>query len=109
MAQFIPHEQISSPASERTIYDYIKNDERTNDWIVFHSLRIEKHVQHFKCGESDFVIIAPEFGCFVIEVKGGTISLSNREWSSTSDNGETHNICNPFEQAQKTLILFKTT
>lgn len=101
MAQFIPHEQISSPASERTIYDYIKKDERTNDWIVFHSLRIEKHVQHFKCGESDFVIIAPEFGCFVIEVKGGTISLSNREWSSTSDNGETHNICNPFEQAQK--------
>jgi len=62
MAQFIPHEQISSPASERTIYDYIKKDERTNDWIVFHSLRIEKHVQHFKCGESDFVIIAPEFG-----------------------------------------------
>ncbi|UKI14562.1 MAG: hypothetical protein L6V85_00420 [Clostridiales bacterium] len=34
-------------------------------------------------------------------MKGGTISLSNREWSSTSDNGETHNICNPFEQAQK--------
>lgn len=78
MAQFIPHELISSPASERTIYDYIKQDERTKNWIVFHSLLIEKHV-HNLCGESDFVIIAPEFGCFVIEVKGGDISTSNRD------------------------------
>lgn len=100
MAQFIPHEQISSPDSERTIYDYIKKDERTKNWIVFHSLRIEKHIHHFKCGESDFVIISPEFGCFVIEVKGGDISISNREWFSIDYNGGTHKICNPFIQAR---------
>lgn len=99
MAQFIPHELISSPASERTIYDYIKQDERTKNWIVFHSLLIEKHV-HNLCGESDFVIIAPEFGCFVIEVKGGDISTSNREWFSISNDNSIHKIEDPFRQAR---------
>ena len=103
MATLIPY-FISNEASaaERKIFNIIKNDDRMKDWIVFHSLKIEKHIKHFQGGEADFVIIAPNLGCFVIEVKGGEhILIEDGVWKSISFNGEINKIKNPFNQASE--------
>ena len=80
MATLIPY-AISNEASwaERELFDIIKNDDRMKNWTVFHSLMIEEHNSQFKGGEADFVIIAPNLGCFVIEVKGGGDKDRERE------------------------------
>ena len=91
-----------APNSEKIIFNLIKDDERTRDWVVFHSLRIEKHITQFKGGEADFVIISPSLGCFVIEVKGGeNIYAENGEWYSKNRLGIINKIHDPFDQVSK--------
>jgi len=101
MAELIPCEiSKDAPRAEKEVFRMIRDDERTRDWIVFYSLRIEKHIsQHV--GEADFVIIAPNLGCFVLEVKGGEISVEDGVWYSTDFNKEKHMIHDPFKQVDK--------
>ena len=76
MATMIPYTAGENTASgaERKLFNLIKDDDRTRDWVVFHSLHLEHHVSQLE-GEADFVILAPNLGCFVIEVKGGGVSF----------------------------------
>ncbi|KAF1083763.1 ATP-dependent RecD-like DNA helicase [Sporotomaculum syntrophicum] len=57
----------SSPG-EREIFNRLKNDPETRDWIVLHSLDIANHVKQVS-GEIDFVIIIPSKGVLCLEVK----------------------------------------
>ena len=102
MALMIPYKiSPNAPSGERLIFDIINNDERTKDWVVLHSLRIENHIAQYE-GEADFVILSPCFGCFVIEVKGGEfIKCENGTWTSIDRRGNAHHIKDPFEQASK--------
>jgi hypothetical protein len=50
-------------------------------------------------GEADFVIIGPEIGLVVIEVKGGGISREGDYWYTTDRNNIKHPIKNPILQA----------
>jgi hypothetical protein len=54
-------------------------------------------------GEIDVVIVWPNKGVLVIEIKGGDIFRpgSSDDWFSKSSRGETFQIKNPFEQARK--------
>ena len=70
MATLIPYFVTEkTPFGEKKIFDLIKQDKRTDDWIVFHSLGIEEHRTQFM-GEADFVIISPTLGCFCDRGKG---------------------------------------
>src|SRR4051794_27065037 len=52
-------------------------------------------------GEADFVLLHPRHGILVLEVKGGAISRTANEWSSTDRRGNRHRIKDPLAQARK--------
>lgn len=63
--------------------------------VVWQSRRNKKEGD----GEADFIVIHPQRGIVVIEVKGGDIDVINGRWQSTDWYGEVHDIQNPYEQA----------
>ena len=56
-------------------------------------------------GEADFLIIWPERGILVLEVKGGKIRFDHHsmQWYSTNYYGKEFHIKDPFKQASKNL------
>ena len=50
-------------------------------------------------GEADFVLVSPEIGVVVVEVKGGKIGRDENGWYSIDRNGEKHIIKDPALQA----------
>lgn len=86
-----------APPGERAVFKALRDASQTQDWIVFHSLEIARHVNQVQ-GEADFVVVAPAHGVLVIEVKShesiesdgeGRWRYGNRDWVTRS----------PFEQA----------
>lgn len=53
---------------EQEIFEHLKDEQNTKDWIVLHSLDISTHL-HRIAGETDFVIIVPTLGVLCLEVK----------------------------------------
>lgn len=53
---------------ERLIFERLASDPDAEGWTVLHSLDIAKHVRQVQ-GEADFIVIVPERGVAVIEVK----------------------------------------
>lgn len=79
------------------------------DCIVYHSypwLRAERNDKSGKItlkeGEADFVVVLPELGLLVIEVKGGCIEYDqvNHLWYRSSIGGSRKEIKDPFKQAR---------
>ena len=54
-------------------------------------------------GEIDFLLLHPEHGLLVLEVKGGGVSFEGRaaRWTSVDRRGQTHEVKDPFRQAQR--------
>jgi len=91
----------------------------TDDYIVFYNLEwlcrgeaaaleLPDFIEgpppvKYPLGEIDFVVLDPQFGCFVIEVKGGLIKLEDGTWFSVDRQGEWHRIDNPILQARKNM------
>lgn len=50
-------------------------------------------------GEADFIIIHPQRGIVVLEVKGGGVEIENGRWASIDRFGKKNSIKNPYEQA----------
>ncbi len=96
MARMIPPTiGDDAPPGEHAVYAALQ--QAPADWVVFHSLEIAKHVSQVQ-GEADFVVVAPERGILVIEVKShesieadgeGRWRYGSRDWVTRS----------PFEQA----------
>ncbi len=96
MARMIPPTiGDDAPPGEHAVFAAMQ--QAPDDWVVFHSLEIAKHVSQVQ-GEADFVVIAPGHGVLVIEVKShesieadghGRWRYGNRDWTTRS----------PFEQA----------
>jgi ATP:corrinoid adenosyltransferase len=84
-----------------------------NDCVVYHSypwLRLERGLynsknQTLRQGEADFLILWPEKGLLVLEVKGGEIRFEagSRQWFSKDFYNKIHHIKDPFEQASNNL------
>ncbi|KQV24812.1 nuclease-related domain-containing DEAD/DEAH box helicase [Yonghaparkia sp. Root332] len=86
-----------APPGEHAVFAALRDAPRTDDWVVFHSLEIARHVSQVQ-GEADFVVVAPGQGILVIEVKShesieadgeGRWRYGSRDWVTRS----------PFEQA----------
>lgn len=56
---------------EIEIFERLRQELGTEDWIVLHSVNIPRHVRRHE-GEADFVILAPGLGVLVLEVKSHT-------------------------------------
>lgn len=101
MAKMIP--SVISPeiksVAEKRIFEWFRDDPKTEDWIVLHSLGISNHnkVMH---GETDFFVLAPYKGLFALEVKGGRVRRQDGIWSFTDKYGDvTTKERGPFDQA----------
>jgi hypothetical protein len=85
--------------AERRLYHAFARD-LPDDWVAFHSARwLARDTRRgAQDGETDFVIVAPEHGILVMEVKGGVIQYDGptAKWLSNE-----HPIKDPFQQATK--------
>lgn len=82
MPTFIPPEcSPKTPWSERDVFQRLENDQLAQGWTVFHSLGIGAHKRK-PHGEIDFVVLIPDIGIVIIEVKGGKVSCKNGIWQT---------------------------
>jgi len=73
---------------------------------VFHSVPHVTQTDHgARDGEIDLIVLDPNQGFLVLEIKGGKeVGYdSDRDWYSTSHGGQTHSIKDPFTQARRNL------
>lgn len=91
---------VKSPG-EIEIYERLKSDPDTNDWIVLHSLDVADHRSKIS-GEVDFVVIIPEKGVLCVEVKAtGSIRREHGTWYYGRDpEGDARG---PFKQVSETM------
>ncbi len=69
MSQMLPPDiDDDAPPGERDVFAALREAPGAKGWIVFHSLGIGRHATQME-GEVDFVVLAPELGMLVIEVK----------------------------------------
>lgn len=106
MATMIPAIPASGlpPGAERKVYEALQR--LPDAFRVYHSLSyyvMPSGGHPLREGEIDFLILHPELGLLVIEVKGGGISYEGRErtWKSVDGSGREHTIKDPFLQAQQ--------
>ena len=83
-----------------------------NQVTVYHSypwLRPDRNDRTNKVtlrqGEADFLVLWPEFGLLVLEVKGGEIVYEpeSRRWARRLPNADERDIKDPFEQASRSM------
>lgn len=102
MAKIFPtiDKNLISNAGEREVYESISK--LSNDYLVFYSFRWLQAdgIYSRKYGEADFIIIHPNKGVAVIEVKSGSVYLVDGKWYY--QNGIEMN--DPIEQANASLF-----
>lgn len=101
MARFVPDVATSDIPhdSERRVYEALRG--LPSGFVVLHSfpwLRPQRDLagEPLREGEADFVILHPERGLLVLEVKGGQPSLIGRQWWRGGKQ-----MRDPFIQAQR--------
>jgi len=102
MAVFIPSvkpEDFNNSYGEMKVYDSLRtlNDQYT----VFYSLSWVGVNGKRTVGEADFVVLHPQKGILVIEVKSGEIEYKNGEWIQTNTLSRKSKRISPFTQARK--------
>ncbi|MEI9908000.1 MAG: nuclease-related domain-containing protein [Actinomycetota bacterium] len=68
MAKMYPNYCIAESPGERKLFTYLQESSKTENWVALHSLHVARHISKTK-GEADFVVLIPNVGIVVIEVK----------------------------------------
>ena len=102
MAKFIPSvkpEDFNNSYGEKAVYEALRtlNDQYT----VFYSLSWVGINEKRTIGEADFVVVHPDKGVLVIEVKSGEIEYKNGEWIQTNTKSGQSKRIEPYVQARK--------
>ncbi|MFK4313122.1 MULTISPECIES: NERD domain-containing protein [unclassified Bacillus (in: firmicutes)] len=93
---------------EREVFNRFSEDNSiTKDWVVLHSFNISEHVRHKYNGEADFVILIPNKGILVLEVKAHreVIYDQNDGWCL----GAMKDKRDPVKQAKDNMFSIKNT
>ncbi len=96
-----PYCPEDAPPGEKALYAALSSSKETADWIVLHSLGIAEHVRQVE-GEADFVILVPNKGILVVEVKSHQ-SIHRRadgQWKLGNDAPRSRG---PFQQARESM------
>ncbi len=87
-------------SAEKIIYRWFQDSPDTKDWFVLHSVGLAEH-KRFIYGEIDFIVLAPNYGVFCLEVKGGRVKIKDGIWYFTDRKNNTNsNSRGPFKQAE---------
>ena len=74
------HPHSTTPPGEIEVFNRLKNDPNTSDWIVLHSLDVVDHIKKVS-GEADFLILIPYHGVLCMEVKShNRVSRRHEGW-----------------------------
>ncbi len=109
MSRMIPPECAESTvsAAEKRIFNLLKQDPNTSDWVVLHSLGLTTRGQG-AYGEIDFVILIPNGTVICVEVKGGRVSCSDGIWHTTDRWGKTCELKkSPFMQVRDGMFALR--
>lgn len=90
-----------APPGEKALYAALSSSSETADWIVLHSLGIADHVRQVE-GEADFVVIVPQSGILVIEVKSHQ-AIDRREDGQWKLGNDAPTARGPFQQAREAM------
>jgi len=88
--------------AEKVVFEHFR-DNLPQDFHVFWSRSWinPKRTEGKQEGECDFIVLHPDLGFCVLEVKGGSVKNDPKtnEWTSTGSSGVVHEIQDPFNQA----------
>jgi hypothetical protein len=96
----------TAPPGEKSLHAALASNGSTDDWIVLHSLGIADHIRQVE-GEADFVVIVPDRGVLVIEVKShrSIDRLIDGRWKLGNDAPTARG---PFQQASEAMHSLRT-
>ncbi len=84
---------------EKKVFHFFM-DNAPDNWYILHSFRLPAHLK-VVFGESDFIVIAPGFGIFTLEIKSGGVGFDGTDWLFID---REHKVSKkhrgPFEQAR---------
>jgi len=111
MARMIPPQLSDATHSraERLLFREL-GDQLSDQYTVLHSVRwIARDGGRAKDGEADFLILHPERGFLVLEVKGGVISWDPEtgKWWTENAGDQRAEIKDPFLQAERSMHFLK--
>lgn len=102
MAVFIPSikpEDFNNSYGEMKVYEALRS--LNDQYVVFYSLSWVGVNEKRTIGEADFVILHPDKGVLVIEVKSGEIEYKRGEWIQTNTRSRVAKRIDPLGQARK--------
>lgn len=102
MAVFIPSlkpENFNNSYGEMKVYEALRS--LSDQYVVFYSLSWVGINENRTIGEADFVVLHPDKGVLVIEVKSGQIEYKNGEWIQTNTRSRIAKRIDPLGQARK--------
>ncbi|MGX9671171.1 NERD domain-containing protein [Mycobacterium sp. HM-7] len=96
-----PYCPDNAPPGELALFNALATAPGTDAWIVLHSLAIASHVRQVE-GEADFVVIVPDHGIVVVEVKSHSVieRLDDGRWK-LGNHAPTPR--SPFQQASEAM------
>jgi Nuclease-related domain/UvrD-like helicase C-terminal domain/AAA domain len=107
MATIIPNYCNSEKEGERIVFRALRdNPKGTEDWVIIHSQKLKAYNGepiysfHVNLREIDFLVLIPNRGIFLLEVKGGGIVIQNHQLYSRDGNQQLHAI-DPVDQLKK--------
>lgn len=91
----------AAPPGEKEVFDRFASEAGCRGWTVLHSLDIARHIKQVS-GEADFVVIVPQCGVVVLEIKSHDfIKYDERGWwLGTSVEPDARG---PFKQASQAM------
>lgn len=89
------------PPGEKAVYRALQESADTGGWLVLHSLGIANHVRQVE-GEADFVVIIPDTGILVVEVKSHR-SIDRRSDGTWKLGNDAPTARGPFKQASEAM------
>lgn len=95
--------QDSKSSGEKKVFEFFKNN-APDDWYVLHSFRLPKH-KTVVFGEADFIVVAPNYGVFVLEIKSGGVGFDGTDWIFTNrDREQNYKKRGPFQQGREAMF-----
>lgn len=105
MAKMLPPyvDRSCKSSGEKQLFELFKNSPFCSTWTVLHSLNLSQHTVRLY-GEIDFLVMVPNWGVFVIEVKAGDVKCVEGEWYFIDRYRVAHKGKSPFAQAQDAMF-----